>query len=274
MDRPLPHFIRQEHILTLTASAITAVRSGHRTLLDESKNGSTLAYHVGGQLPYFYRAPEKIAVDFSERRNALDMLYDMTVKMPTTPKFQQSHCGEVMAALFLEEVLNLRRLFCKLTLTTAENTNVHKMDGFFVDTSTQPFTFFAVEAKSSILPTEATPRKHHRHGILKDMVKSLNEYGPVDERFDFTTIRDNLESTFSAEDAKRIRMELVPPGPQCLVRLGIAVINESTIATEDDNYILTEPCQSAFHFRAITVSDLSSLAASAYAAALKLRGTQ
>jgi hypothetical protein len=188
----------QPYDLTVSSTTLTVVRAGRRSHLKDGSSAHPLAHHLAGQLPYFYREPGKLAKEFAEemarRRNALDLLYDLTIKMPTTPKFQQSHCGEILSALFLEEVLGLRRLMCKLTLTTAENTNVHKMDGFFVDTTKEPFTFYAVEAKSSILPTAETSAKGHRYGILRQLIGSLENYGAVDERFDFTTVRDNLEA--------------------------------------------------------------------------------
>jgi hypothetical protein len=274
----LPNFIKKDYILKVSSAALTAIREGQRSHLHECINGLSLAHHLAGQLPYFYRDPQKLAKEFAEemakRRNALDLLYDLTVKMPTTAKFQQSHCGEILSALFLEEVLDLRRLMCKLTLTTAENTNVHKMDGFFVDTSTDPMTFYAVEAKSSILPTKDTKARGHRYGILGQLISSLEKYGAVDERFDFTTVRDNLETSFSATEQEAIKSELFPPGPKNLVRLGMAVINECTVDIKDDDYVLTQDCAVDFTFRAITVANLAGLSEAAYNNVFKLQGWQ
>jgi hypothetical protein len=271
----LNQYLVKEYALAASSTTLTVVREGRRSHLKDGSSDHPLSHHLAGQLPYFYREPEKLAKEFAEemaaRRNALDLLYDLTVKMPTTPKFQQSHCGEILSALFLEEILGLRRLMCKLTLTTAENTNVHKMDGFFVNT-TEPFTFYAVEAKSSILPTPKTPAKGHRHGILRQLIDSLENYGAVDERFDFTAVRDNLEASFNEAEAKAIKSALFPPGPKNLVRLGMAVINESTVDSKDDDFILTEVCPVTFNFRAITVADLSNLAQTAYDKVFKLKG--
>jgi Cap4 SAVED domain len=272
----LDEYVVKEYALTVSSTGLTAAREGRRAHLKNDSGDRPLSHHLAGQLPYFYREPEKLAKEFAEemaaRRNALDLLYDLTVKMPTTPKFQQSHCGEILSALFLEEVLGLRRLMCKLTLTTSENTNVHKMDGFFVDTSSEPFTFDAVEAKSSILPTERTPATGHRHGILRQLIDSLENYGAVDERFDFTTVRDNLEAAFTAAEAKTIRSALFPPGPQNLLRLGMAVINDCTVDSKDDDFILTEGCPLPFNFQAVTVTNLADLAQTAYDAVFKLKG--
>src|SRR5579862_8301715 len=126
----LPHYVAKHYEFKVSATTLTVVREGRRAHLHDGSGERTLSHHIAGQLPYFYREPAKLANEFAaemaKRRNALDLLYDLSVKMPTTPKFQQSHCGEVLSALFLEEMLGLKRLMCKLTLTTAENTNVHK----------------------------------------------------------------------------------------------------------------------------------------------------
>lgn len=270
----LNDFILETKSLRVSSETLAAVRNGQRTRLAESIATGTLPHHIAGQLPYFYRTPANLEREFAEelgnRRNALDILYDLTIKMPTTPKFQQSHFGEILAALFLEQIMGLRRLMCKLTLTSSENTNVHKMDGFFVDLSTSPYTFVAVEAKSSILPTELTSVRAHKHGILKHMIESLNTYGSVDERFDFTVIRDNLEH-FSPEESRRIKAQLFPPGPENMLRLGMAVINECTVRVDDDDYILTEPCDLDFNFRAITVTNLAALAQTSYSKIFSLK---
>ncbi len=259
-------YITEEAEIKLSDNCAKIVRKGWRVVLSCAKGDYDIAYFIGGQIPYYYREPSKIARDFVGRRNAIEMVKDLATKAPTTPQFQQSHCGEILAALYLEYGLGFRRLYSKLTLTTAEDTNVHKMDGFFVNVDTKPFTYVAVEAKTSILPTEKTPFKGHRHGILRQIIDSLEKYDSQDERFDFTTIRDNLEADyFSREDAEQIRNDLVPPGPTKLVQLGMATINEKTVCVQDDEFILTEPCQRPFDYKVLVVSDLALLARESYA---------
>lgn len=258
-------YLTSEISITASSEKAAIVRTGWRSVFNSAAGENDLTHFVAGQLPYYYREPEKIAADFARRHNALDLITDLAIKAPTTSKFQQSHCGEIFCALYVEKVLGFRRLYSKLTLTTAEDTNVHKMDAFFVDTSTSPFTYLEVEAKSSILPTEKSPFKGHRHGILSKMIESFEAYDPSDERFDFTAIRDNLErSNFTPKEAEQICNDLVPPGPQKLVRMGMATINEATICSEDDDFILTAPCKKSFNYRALIVADLARLASEAY----------
>src|SRR5215213_1793518 len=131
-------FITKEIELTVSSAGPTVRRKGWRTLFTDSVGNESLVHLVAGQIPYFYRKPESIAADFSRRHNALDMITDLAVKAPTTPKFQRSHCGEIFCALYVEQVLGFTRLYSKLTITSSENTNVHKMDAFFVDTNSVP----------------------------------------------------------------------------------------------------------------------------------------
>lgn len=265
----LHKYLVEEVSLTCSATTATIVRSGIRCTLTDEHNGRPLHRFLSGQLPYYYRSPEKIAEDFRSRRDALDMTADLVVKLPRTDKFQQSHCGEILCSLYLEHVLHLRRLYSKLTLTTAEDVNVHKMDAFFVDTKQTPYVYYAVEAKSSVMPTSSTKKfRGHRYGILRQLITSLDGYGTWDLRFDLTAIRDNLESTFTPDESKVIRNDLVPPGPEHLVHLGMAAVNNSTVTQDDDDYILTTPCSKEFNYRALVVADLASLAQQAFATML------
>jgi hypothetical protein len=149
---------------------------------------------------------------------------------------------EILAAHFIESRLGLRRLYSKLTLLSSQNTNAHKMDGLFVDTKSSPFTYLFVEAKSSILPTDSTPRKSRRSGILADMIRSLELYAQDDPRFELSRIRDNLEKEFSSQEQKIIRADLIPPWPDILRYLGVSITNKSTV-----NWTLIPLTQVALH---------------------------
>lgn len=262
----LVDFVTDKITISPTSASLSPLRLGERATLCDGVPPRTLVHHLSGQLPYFYRAPADIAAEIVARHHALEVLSDAVIRMPTSPKFQQSHCGEILATLFLEDILGLTRLYCKLSLKTAENSNVHKMDGFFVDLRKSPFEYYAVEAKCSILPTQKSRFSGHRFGILKQLVSSLNSYESQDRRFDLSLIRDHLETpNFTRDQQKEIQRDLVPPGPRNLLYLGIASINKSTVNTEDDDYILSEPCSRNFSFYCIAVSDLKKLAESSYA---------
>lgn len=264
----LDDFIAHIAPLSLSSTTDDVLRPCVRTIIGDGSPPHDLVYHLAGQLPYFYREPARIAEDFAARHNALEMLADLVVRLPTHPQFQNSHSGEILAALFLEEHLGLTPLYCKLSLTTSQNTNAHKMDAFFVDLSAPPpYRYFAVEAKCSV----QTGQPHgsfrgHRNGILRQLVKSLDSYTSLDHRFDFALIRDNLaREVFTDDQRSAIRRDLVPPGPPRLTYLGTATINRSTVSVADDDYILTVESSKPFEFHSLALTDLGTTASRSYA---------
>lgn len=257
-------YIAHELVLSLTADGVEAVRDGCRVVFADEYKGYSFAKHLAGQLPFHYRTLENIASDFSSGNSSLEAILAMISCMPTLPSFQNSHCGEIAASHFVEDQLGYRRLYSKLTMTTSSNTNAHKMDGLFVKTSCAPYEYLFLEVKSSVLPTESTKTKNHRHGILKDMLKSLDGYYRDDPRFEFTRIRDNLTESFTAEEVKIVTADLIPPGPENLKFLGISVTNACTVNSEDDDFILSKPCGIDFNYYALVVTDLEALAKDAY----------
>lgn len=265
MIQMIDQFVADQLEISVSPAGGEAKRSGFRTFLSDACAYDQLWNYVAGQLPYYYREPITIAEDFRVRRHALENLRDLISRAPTAPEFQRSHFGEILSSLYIENVLGYSRLLSKLTLPTAENTNVHKMDAMFVNRATDPYEYVFVEAKCSIKPQDQSGRKSHRSGILRQMVESLGHYSDHDERFDFTTIRDHLERGFSTEEAQRIRQDLTPPGPYNLRYLGVACVTHETINQKDDDYILTVDSERSFDFQGIAVSDVLELADKAYA---------
>ncbi len=125
----LTEYIATEAQITVSDNTMTAIRTGFRTVLADEHRGYTLGRYLAGQLPYYYRTVEGIVADFASQNSALEAVIDLAANAPTSPKFRNSHCGEILASHFVESRLGFRRLYSKLTLTTSENTNVHKMDG-------------------------------------------------------------------------------------------------------------------------------------------------
>ncbi len=240
-------------------------------MLHDEHEGYTLGKHIAGQIPYYYRTVEGIVADFTSQVSALEAVLDLATTVPTSTSFRNSHCGEILASHFVESRLGFRRLYSKLTLTTSQNTNVHKMDGLFVKTTVQPFQYLFVEAKSSILPTQATKTKTHRSGILTQMIDLLNAYSADDPRFELARIRDNLSKNFSDADRATIRSNLIPPGPDNLRLYGISVTNSQTINSDDDDFILSASCGATFEYYAIAVTNLAELASEAFGVWDKLK---
>lgn len=267
----LKHYVAQELVLAPSTTGVTAVRDGCRAVLADDYKGYSLGKYLTGQLPKHYRTLDGIASDFESGNSCLEAVLGIIACMPTVASFQNSHCGEIAAAQFVEEVLGYRRLYSKLTMTTSENTNAHKMDGLFVKTSCDPYEYLFVEAKSSILPTKSTKAKTHRSGILTSMLNSLHTYDDDDPRFEFARIRDNLESSFNEAEAAKIRSDLTPPGPDNLKFLGVSVTNACTVNTDDDDFILSKQCDTEFNYYALVVTDLAELAKDAYGRWIKMK---
>lgn len=219
---------------------------------------------VAGHIPYFYRDPEKIGQDFLEQNNALYMIADMFRKAPTTVKFRCSHFGEILASLYIQQVIGYKILIRKLSQTTAENTNVHKMDILCVNTNTKPYEYFWFEGKSSVSSKGA-----HRHGIYKQMRKSLENYRESDKLFDIVKVRDNLSSAdFNDEERTKIRKDLSKPLD--VQFHGIAVINISTICKEDDDFLLSTSSSVKYDVRILALHDLKKTAITAFGDAKKV----
>jgi len=260
----LKNYIAEELAIAVNGTGLEALRGGSRAVLKDEHNGYSLGRYIAGQLPHHYRTLEGITADFASGTSALEAVLALAAALPDSPSFQNSHGGEILAAHFVESHLGFRRLYSKLTLLSSQNTNAHKMDALFVRTSHDPFEYLFVEAKSSILPTEKTKTKSHRSGILKQMIESLETYGRDDPRFELSRIRDNLESKFTEHESIKIRADLVPPGPDNLRVMGVSVINAVTVNTEDDDFILCEPCETVFDYYALVVTDLASTTTEAY----------
>jgi hypothetical protein len=270
MAETLAHYIKADAELALSNGDLVAIRTGRRATLDDRP---ALAHLLGGQLPYYYRRRESIGRDFASGHNALDMVVDLVTKLPTKEAFRRSHTGEILASVFLEHLLGYRRLYSKLTMTTTEDENVHKMDGLFVRIDAAVAEFVAVEAKTSIQPTGRSRFSGHRYGILRALLDSLGSYDADDLRFDLTLARDQLESgSFTRDERELVTSELRPPGPDRLTYLGVATINESTVDAGDDDFVLTAECNRSFDYQCLTVPDLAALADAAYGTWDEVRG--
>ena len=259
----LQKFYASESVVSVSDTSVVSIRSGFRTVLADSAGTISLHKYLSGQLPYFYRKMESIVEDFESEHNALELMLDLMGTAPATQSFRNSHGAEILAAHHIQEKLKYRRLYSKLTMTTSQDTNAHKMDALFVDTSKHPYEYIFVEAKSSILPTALTKTKSHRSGILNHMISSLTAYKLEEPRMELIRIRENLQFGFADDERKQILNDLRAPGPE-LRYIGISVTNSNTINEKDDDFILSIPCGVEFDYHALVVTDLESLAKDAY----------
>jgi hypothetical protein len=100
----LKNYIATETALTIS-NGVKSVRSGMRSILKDEHGNYSLGKHLSGQLPYYYRTVESILSDFEAEHSALEATIDLVSTLPNSPKFRNSHCGEILCSHFVESRL-------------------------------------------------------------------------------------------------------------------------------------------------------------------------
>ncbi len=117
-----------------------AVRLVYRSELLRNTNGMYIDQYIADRAPLFYRNVEDIIQDLQAGYFVTAMKTTLA-RIPNSASFQESHFGEIVAGLFAEDVMGLRKLYSKLSLLTAENSNAYKMDLVMYDPSCSPLCF-------------------------------------------------------------------------------------------------------------------------------------
>ncbi len=104
MASHIKNYIATETALTIS-NGTRSVRSGMRAILKDRHNNYTLGKHLAGQLPHYYRTVESILSDFQAEHSALEATFDLASTAPKSPKFRNSHCGEILCSHFVENRL-------------------------------------------------------------------------------------------------------------------------------------------------------------------------
>ena len=248
-------FVRT-HRVRLTATG-SVLRTVHWSDVGREVPQGTLQEYVCDRLPLFYRDPEAVA-------NTLRDGYFITAvketlrRLPMAESFQESHFGEIVAALFAEDVLGLRRLYSKLTYLSTQNSNAYKMDLVLCDLSADPVEFVFAEVKSSMKDATHDGPPFHSASCYASIFASLNDYGDEDREFDLQAARDHLVN-FSDTDRIRIRTALLPyPAPR--VRYAaFAVIDSATRDDDDMSVLATRVNSKNFEVDVIGVETLSAV---------------
>jgi hypothetical protein len=105
MASRISNYIASEAAITVSGPNFIAARGGMRAVLKEDHGGYRLGKHLSGRLPYHYRTVEGIVADFASGNSALEAVLDLAANAPTSAKFRNSHCGEILAAEFVESHL-------------------------------------------------------------------------------------------------------------------------------------------------------------------------
>lgn len=240
------------------------VRAVHVSELIEGSDPDTLAAYVADRLPVFYRTPEDIYKDLSDGY-FLSVLKTTLARLPTSQSFRESHFGEVLAGIFADEVLGLKMIYSKLSLTSAENENPKKMDLVLCRLESDPVEIILGEVKFS--PKDSAPAKHDE-SCYPDLFRSLKNYKDSDAQYDLSAAKDRL-AAFPEEDRKRIREALKPYSNSPVLYAGFVVID---LTTKDDAEMALLAKRSSTKTFEVDVLCVERLSASAAATFAKLEG--
>lgn len=223
----LKSFLRKSRIAFNSADKtkqIRAVYVSEAASSDAEKN--QLSKYIADKAPLYYRNLEDIIKSLKDGFFTTT-IYETLQKLPTSEHFQSSHFGEIVSSIFLEDILNLKRLYSKLALNTTENQNAYKMDIICYDPSSDPIKFVFCEVKSSPKSKEDGLPAGHDKSCYADIFNSLRTYSESDKKFDLTAIKDKLNGV-EEEERKRIKSALMPYQQIVVGYIGVSVIDHNT----------------------------------------------
>ncbi|MEM9280476.1 MAG: Hachiman antiphage defense system protein HamA [Verrucomicrobiota bacterium] len=264
LQQPQPHgllhFIHAHR--ELVDGEKDAVRLVHKTELLENNANLNLAAYVADRAPLFYRSLESVIQDLRDGF-FLTAMQSTLARMPTAESFRESHFGEIAAAIFAEEVLGLRKLYSKLSLLTAENSNAYKMDLLLYDPNKEPIEFVFGEVKSSPKhESDGLPARHDK-SCYADLFNSIRKYNSTDQSYDLAAARDNLSKLPQTEQQK-VRAALLPYSGATTAYAGFLVIDQSTFDLEEAQVLRTRRSKTELEIDLICVESYSTTAAAVY----------
>ena len=240
----------------------TDSRAVYLANLERKLNAPSLHVYVADRGPLFYRDYRKVA-DTLEAGLFLSALKETLSRLPTSSSFRESHFGEIVAGIFAEEVLGLRRLYSKLSLLTAENANAYKMDLVMYDPQTEPVEFTFCEVKSSCKHANDGLPPRHDTSCYADIFNSLNKYGDSDLDFDLTAARDHVDRIAEPERAK-VRAALLPYGARIVKYLAFAIIDTTTLDQSEVAILGSRKNKKTFDVEVVSLADMKATAENVY----------
>lgn len=250
-----------------------AVRVVYRSELLESGSEYSLSEYMQDRVPLFYQTPDNIASRLKDGY-FLTAFREALAKLPNSKSHQTSHFGEIVAAVFAEEVLNLRRLYSKLTLLTAENSNAYKMDLVLYDPSKDPYELVLAEVKCSPqvksapakkVTKKATTRgaKTKKRSCYVSIFDSLNKYQDDDRRYDLAAAHARLDD-LPDEDREPVRRALMPYSTSPVRYAAFAVIDKSTYCSKEASLLQTRKNKKSFEVDIVCVERFRTTAHSVF----------
>lgn len=229
----------------------------------------TLDGLVADKAPLFYRDPEHIiqTLQFGYFATAIS---ETLRRLPQVPSFRESHFGEILATIFAEEVMGLRRIYSKLSLLTSENANAYKMDLVLYDPNTNPVDIVFGEVKSSPKNSSDGQPAGHDKSCFSSLFNSINVYSEDDSKYDLTAARDHVNS-LPLPEKERVLDSLKPYSNAKIRLVGIIVIDSTTFDDAELSILATRKNPTAFDVDVVGIENYSDVADSVYSKLEKLR---
>ena len=214
---------------------------------------------MADRAPLYYRSPDKVAEMLHE--GLFRTAFVETVRrLPTASHFRDSHFGEILSAVFAEEVVGWRLLYSKLRLATAENSNPYKMDLLFLDPENDVPTVILGEVKSSM--KSLTPAGHEK-SCYPSLFDSLRNYSENDLQYDLTAARDQVDQ-LPANEREKARRALKPYGGGAIRYAGFLVIDAATREDGETSMLASRKSEKEFDIDLVCVDELSEVCGSTY----------
>ncbi|MCY0870878.1 MAG: SAVED domain-containing protein [Firmicutes bacterium] len=239
-----------------------AVRIVHLSEIMKQANGDSLDKYIADKAPLFYR-DIKYIYSSMEDGYFLSAIKETLSKLPTSKSFQESHFGEITTGIFAEEIMGLRKLYSKLSLLSAENSNAYKMDLVMYDPNSDPIEFVFGEVKSSPKTRLQGFPVGHDKSCFADIFNSLNHYARSDLDFDLTAAKDHIDS-LPSEERTRVRNALKPYSNSVVKYAGFAIIDSSTRHDSEMSLLATRKNKKDFEVDVICVEAFPEVAESVY----------
>jgi Cap4 SAVED domain len=226
----------------------------HKSSIAYKCDSLTLPTYVADRAPLFYRKLDDIIADLKAGyfRSAFR---DTLLKLPDAKSFQESHFGEIIAGIFAEEIQGLVRLYSKLSLLTAENSNAYKMDLLLCNPNKKPIEFIFGEVKSSCKSAAEGLPAGHDATCYANLFSSFKKYDEPDLAYDLTAARDNINA-LPKNVADSIRAALLPHGHRVEKYAGFAVIDVSTMDESEAKVLATRKNNKEFDVELICIEKL------------------
>jgi hypothetical protein len=248
--------------LEMTFEGKTCVRVVHRAEVTREGSTSSLEEYMADRAPYYYKDPSQVAELF-KGPYFLSAIRKVLLKLPKAAGFRESHFGEIMAAVYGEEILGLRLLYSKLAGLTSENANAYKMDLLFYRPGADPAEFIFAEVKSSMKTAdEGLPSKHDK-SCFPNLFRSFNHYDHGDLEFDLAAIEERLDD-IPEPDRAVIRRSLLPHQDVAVRFAGFCVIDRSTHDVDESSLLATRKSKRAFDVDLLCVAELPAVVDATY----------